>query len=175
MLQHSKKLILVLVSILALAGLTACGDDGLEPDTYAVTAVDYGFEGLPDKAAVGSTLTMTNASSMEVHELVAIRLPDDETRSGSELMALPMNELMAFAGGVETVIVAPPDTEGFAVEGTGELTQAGRYLILCGIPTGADPAEYMAAAQASQGGPVEVEGGAPHFVNGMWGEIEVVD
>ena len=88
----------MLVSIVAFAGLTACGDDGLEPDTYAVTAVDYGFEGLPDKAAVGSTLTMTNASSMEVHELVAIRLPDDETRSGSELMALPMNELMAFAG-----------------------------------------------------------------------------
>ncbi len=157
------------------AGLAACGDDGLEPKDFAIVATDYAFEGLPDEAAAGSTLTLSNESTAEVHELVAIRLPEDEERAADELVALPMPELMAFTAGLTGVTVAPPAADGFVVEGSGELTEPGRYLILCAIPTGVDPGEYLAAAQASQGGPPEIDGaGPPHFVQGMYAELTVV-
>ena len=172
--------------------LAACGDDGATDTTAApattagpattaaaaetitVTAVDYGFEGLPSTIVAGTTLTLANESSMELHEFVAIRLPDDETRSAEELLQLPPEELAAFFQFVSTVIITPPSApEGFAVEGDGTLTEPGRYLVICAIPTGADPDEYLAAAAESEGGPPQVDGGPPHFVNGMFAEVTV--
>jgi plastocyanin len=167
--------LVVLVGVgLALSGCG--GDDDLEPQAYELIATDYAFEGVPDEVAAGSTLTLTNESTQELHEVVAVRLPDDEQRSADELLSLPMEEMSALMSGVVTVVVAPPGADGYAVQGTGELSEPGRYLLLCSIPTGIDPAEYMAAAQASAGGPPEIEGaGPPHFVHGMYAEIVVED
>lgn len=182
--------------LLALAlALAACGDDDADTTTttaaptttttaapatspvaqpLVVTAIDYEFEGLPDVIPAGTTLSLENESTAELHELVAIRLPDDETRSAEELLQLPQEEMAAFFPLVETVIVTPPGApEGFTVEGTATLTEPGRYLFICAIPTGADPDEYMEAAAESEGGPPDVEGGPPHFVHGMYAEIMV--
>ena len=46
------------------------------------------------------------------------------------------------------------------------------YVILCAIPTGADVVEYLEAAATSEG-PPQVDGGPPHFTNGMFAEITV--
>jgi uncharacterized cupredoxin-like copper-binding protein len=177
----------IAVVALALVG-AACGDDtattttvatttttvAAAPETITVTAVDYGYEGLPSTVDAGTTFVLANESSMELHELVAVRLPDDETRSAEELLQLPPEELAAFFPFVETVIITPPSSpEGFAVEGNGQLTEPGRYLIICAIPTGADPNEYLEAAAESEGGPPEVDGGPPHFVAGMFAELTV--
>jgi hypothetical protein len=183
-----------MVAVLVVLGLVlvACGDDDAAPATTAsatttaaattaaasvepveVIALDYAFVGLPEKVKPGTTFVLKNESSQEVHELVAVRLPDDETRPVVELLQLPQEELEALFPLVETVIVAPPDQTGFPVEGTGTLTEPGRYAIICAIPTGADPDEFMAAAAESEGGPPEVAGGPPHFVNGMFGEVIV--
>ena len=143
------------------------------PATIEVTAVDYGYAGLPDAIAAGTKLTMVNASEMEAHELVAIRLPDDEERPIGELVKLPPEELAAFFPGLATVIIAGPGDEGIAVEGNGVLTEPGRYAVICVIPTGADPMEYLTAAAESEGGPPQVEGGPPHIVNGMYAEVVV--
>lgn len=143
------------------------------PETVTVTGLDYGYRGLPESTPVGTTLVFENESTMEVHELVAIRLPDDEARPVSELVQLPPDELAALFPGVETVLIAPPGEDGFAVEGTGELTEPGRYAIVCVIPTGADPGEYLEAAAESEGGPPDVAGGPPHIVNGMYAELTV--
>lgn len=96
---------------LALAGgLAACGDnkrDSIteateestiteapgEAGTVEVTAVDYGFEGLPDSVAAGTKLTLTNSPTAEIHELRAFLLPDGEERSAHELIVLPGSEL----------------------------------------------------------------------------------
>jgi hypothetical protein len=138
-----------------------------------VEAYDYKFEAIPAEFAAGTQLTLTNLSSSEVHEIVAFRLPDTETRSAAELVALPEAELGAlFGGGPATVIVAPPNAEGFAVVGDGVLSEPGRYLFVCTIPTGADPEEFLAAAQASEG-PPDVAGGPPHFTKGMFDEAVV--
>ena len=173
---------------LAVAGalFVACSDDE-EPEATAteeamaeavvVTAVDYGFEGLPESVKAGTKISLVNSSAAELHEFVAVLLPAGEERPAAELMALPEEELFALMGDGEpaSVILAAPGTGADAnivAVGDGTLTVAGRYLILCAIPVGADPAAYAAAAATSDG-PPEVEGGPPHFVQGMFGELTV--
>ncbi len=161
--------------------VAACGDDdgadvvGGPGETVTVSAIDFAYVDLPDTVKAGTAFVLDNESDVELHEFVAIRLPDDETRSVQELMSLPMEELAALFPHVVTVVIAPPGETGFPVEGTGVLEEPGRYAIICAIPTGADPAEYMAAAAAAEGGPPEVDGGPPHFVQGMFAEVTVVE
>lgn len=171
------------VSVAALAiVLSSCGGDeptaetattGTDSQTVMVTAIDYAFVGLPSRVKAGTTLTLHNDSDAEVHELVAIRLPDDERRPVADLVRLPPEELAELFPLVEAVLIAPPSEDGVAVEGTGTLTEPGRYAVICVIPTGADPEEYLAAAAEAEGGPPEVAGGPPHIAQGMFGEIVV--
>lgn len=143
-------------------------------DAVTVTAVDYAFEGLPASVDAGTQLALVNDSASEVHELVALRLADDEERSAEELVGLPPAELeAAMASPPAMVIVAPPGEDGFAAVGDGTLTEPGRYVVVCFIPTGADPEAYLEAAQASNGAPPSVAGGPPHVVSGMYGEVTV--
>ena len=157
----------------ALAVLAACGDD-VSGDT-TVTAVDYKFNNLPSAIKAGSTLTFKNDSTTELHELVVIRLKDEEKRSIKDLIALPESESeQAFAGEPAMVLLAPPGgAEVIKAVGDGTLTEKGRYAVICAIPTGASPAAYLAAAASSQGGPPNVPGGPPHLANGMYGQITV--
>ena len=172
-----KRTITLVASLLLLAA--ACGT--AEPETagpagdatVAVEAVDYGYVDLPEEVPAGTTIALRNTSEAEVHEFVAIRLPDDETRSVAELVQLPPEELAAFFPGLATVLVAPPGEDAIAVEGDGVLREPGRYAVICVIPTGADPDAYLAAAAASEGGPPDVPGGPPHLVNGMYAELTV--
>lgn len=164
--------------LLAPLAVTACGSDGndAEPapvEPVEITAIDYAFVGVPDEVPAGTELTLSNDSEVEVHELVAIRLPDDEDRSVAELVTLPPEELAAFFPAVDTVLIAPPMADGMAVEGTGVLTEPGRYALICVIPTGADPDDYLAAAAEAEGGPPQVDGGPPHIVEGMFAELTV--
>lgn len=160
-----------------LTGATVgCGDDGESstPDEpLTVTAIDYGYVGLPDEVPVGTEIALVNDSEVEVHEFVAVRLDDDETRPVEELVQLPPEELGALFAGVETVIIAPPGSDGVTVEGDGTLGSPGRYAVVCVIPTGADPDEYLAAAAKAEGGPPDVAGGPPHIVSGMFAELVV--
>ncbi|MHB1138471.1 MAG: hypothetical protein ACYC2O_05895 [Microthrixaceae bacterium] len=185
---------------IGLIGLSACGSDDAADTTTSTTEadagtsqavddvahghdddapnvsiglVDYSFEDVPRTVAAGTPLSITNSSTTELHELVAVRLPDDDTRTAEELVALPPAELGALIGaGPAAVIIAPPGEAGRPVVGDGTLSEPGRYLLLCSIPVGADPAEYLAAAQTSAG-PPQVAGGPPHFTVGMFAELEV--
>ncbi len=169
---------LALACALVLA-LVACGDDGGEAladeGTVAVVAVDYAFEGVPASVPVGTQLTLTNESDVELHEIVLVRIPDDEDRPVSELVTLPPEELMGLAvPNLVGVSLAPPSSEGMVVEGDLVVAEDGRYALLCVIPTGADPDEYLAAAQdPEREGPPQVDGGPPHIVHGMFAELTV--
>jgi hypothetical protein len=174
---------------LALSLLVAgCGDDdgdasttttdvaAQEPDGAAVSvdAVDYRYEGLPAELASGAALALHNGSAAEMHELVLLRLPDDETRSVDELLALPEGQLEAlFTGPPAAVLVAPPGADGVVALGDGTVGEPGRYLAMCYIPTGADPQAYLDALDANPGQPPVVEGGPPHFTAGMYQEVTV--
>lgn len=163
------------LAALALLG-TACSSDA---KNVTVTAKDYSFSNLPGSVKVGSTLTLTNASTKELHELVLMRLPDTEKRPVKDLVKLPEKDLDALFQGPPTMVLISPPGGGQEIKavGDGKLTQKGRYLVMCAIPTGADPAAYLKAAQAAsqnpQGGPPQVPGGPPHFTQGMFGEITV--
>jgi len=145
-------------------------DEAAAGETIVVTAVDWGFEGLPDEVPAGTRLSLANEGE-EPHELVAIRIPDEETRPVSEIVALPMDELGAIFGGEPepaTVILSAhgqTDTPG-AVVGDGTLTEPGRYAIVCFLPVGSDD-----SILESEGPP---EGDAPpHVSQGMFAELVV--
>ena len=154
----------------ALSTTTADASQNVE-----VRAVDYAFEGLAKTLPVGSRLTLVNKSSEELHELVAIKLPPTETRPAADLVKLPPEEQSSLSQGPPAmVLIAPPGgSPQISAVGDGTLAEKGRYLMICSIPTGADPEEYLAAAAKSQGGPPDVEGGPPHLVQGMFAEVSV--
>ncbi|MEO7573276.1 MAG: hypothetical protein ABIX10_12655, partial [Acidimicrobiales bacterium] len=176
--------------VLTLAGgIAACGSDDddatdtteaetttEQPDeaaTVEVTAVDYDFEGLPDSVEAGTKLSLTNTSDVELHELVAFALPDGETRSAEELFKLPESELGGlFAGEPAMVLLAPPSGgEQIPAVGDGTLSEPGQYVLFCSVPQGADPEEFLNAPPTD--GPPDVEGGPPHFVQGMYADLTV--
>ncbi|MFP5487404.1 MAG: hypothetical protein ACLGHQ_03760, partial [Acidimicrobiia bacterium] len=161
--------------------LAACGDDGDDvasaeaaPITDGVLEVvmdDFHYGDLPSAVPAGTRISVSNGSDTELHEFVAFRLPDDEERSAEDIVA---GDLGALLGGSEptAVLLAPPGGEQIAAVGDGTLDEPGRYLIVCVIPTGADPDEYLAAAATSDG-PPDVAGGPPHIANGMFAELTV--
>jgi hypothetical protein len=174
-----------LAVLVAATTLAACGDDdgtpvGAPSDQGApplvnVVAVDFEFRDLPERVAAGTRFTLANQAPTELHEIVAVRLPDDEERPVAELLGLPPEELEAMmaSGEPDLVILAPPGGDAVVAVGDGTLTEPGRYAFLCFIPTGVDPGAYLAAAAASEGGPPQLEGGPPHVVHGMFAEVVV--
>ncbi|MFP5488731.1 MAG: hypothetical protein ACLGHQ_10550, partial [Acidimicrobiia bacterium] len=166
------------MSIAALAAgcavtLAACGDDaGAAADgVFEVTMADFHYGDLPDEVPAGTRLEIENTSATELHELVAFRLADDDDRTVEEILDGDLAGLLSTAPPA-TVLLAAPGGEQIAAVGDGTLTEPGRYLLLCAIPTGADPDEYLAAAATSDG-PPQVDGGPPHFVHGMADELVV--
>lgn len=199
---HRRLLAIVALVLAGTVALAACGDDDDTPDAGAavddpaggdddtsttteadadadvvtIRAVDYAFEGVPTSVPAGTRLALENASSAELHEVVAVRVPDGETRSAEALLALPPEQMFAALGGEPATVLLQPPGGGPVIPavGDGTLSEPGRYVLLCSIPTGADPEEYLAAAAESEGGPPQgVAGGPPHLVNGMWSELEV--
>lgn len=159
------------LATLPIAGLSACGDDG-EPDTLAVTMADFHYGDLPETVEAGTTIEVGNTSEGELHEFVAFRLDDGDERPADEIMSGDVESLLG-SKDPTMVLLAPPDSdEQIVAVGEPEFAEAGRYLILCAIPTGADPDEYLTAAATSEG-PPQVDGGPPHFVHGMYAVIDV--
>jgi uncharacterized cupredoxin-like copper-binding protein len=147
-------------------------DGGQEPAAIEIDAVDYAFEGLPATVEAGTTFRLHNHSSAELHEMVAFHLPAGEDRSLEELLALDQAELEGIVGAPRAVVVARPGEEGFVALGEATFGEPGRYLVLCAIPLGADPEEYLAAAEAAGGQPTGFDG-PPHFTAGMVAEVVV--
>lgn len=162
-------------AVAALAVLAAACGGG--DDTKTVTAADYSFQDLPKEVDAGTTLKLENSSTKELHEMVVIRIPDTERRPVSELVALPESQQEAIFGSAEPAMVLLAQPNGGEVVnavGDGKLTEKGRYAVVCFIPTGVDPAAYLAASEAATSGPPDIpNAGPPHVVQGMYGEITV--
>ncbi len=146
-------------------------DDGAAD--IEVELVDFAYVGLPDSVPAGTRLSVINTAEAELHELVAFRLPDDEERAVSELIQLPPEEVGPVIGEPTAVLLAAPGGPQISAVGDGTFDEPGRYAILCFIPTGVEPEVYLEAAAATESGPPQVEGGPPHFVQGMYAELIV--
>ena len=157
--------------------VASCGSDGddeaaaVDDGVLGVVMDDFHYGDLPDTVPVGTRIEVRNESRSEIHEFVALRLPDDDERPVDEIVADDLATLLA-GGPPATVLLAPPGGEQIAAVGDGTLDAPGRYLIVCVIPTGADPDAYLTAAATSDG-PPQVDGGAPHVANGMYAELIV--
>ena len=170
---------LTIAAALATLLLHGCAEDAPEPAAAAapdgaveVGLVDFAFVGLPATIPAGTTLEVRNDAEEELHELVAFPLPDDEERTVEELTELSPAELEAALGHPVAVLLAEPGGPQIEAVGDGTLTDPGRYAVFCFIPTGVEPAVYLAAAAESDGAP-QVDGGPPHFTAGMFAELVV--
>lgn len=167
----------LVTALAAVPLLAACagGSGGPVSGTIPITAQDYNFEGIPELVAPGGELTFTNASEVEFHEMVVMRIVEGETRTLEELLELPEEEsenLAEFQG----VLVAFPGEDGINPEGgpaSITVTEPGRYGVFCFIPQGADPEAVRTAMTAAEGEEPELDGGPPHFTLGMVAEFQV--
>lgn len=153
---------------------TTSEEGAAEGETVEITAVDYAFDGVPETVSAGTELTLTNASDEELHEMVVFRVDDDQDMSMDEIIQMaaeesdgPPPEWLTFSG----VAVAMPGEDGFAPEGPVVLDEPGRYLLLCFIPTGADPAAFEEAMASGEEPPADA--GPPHVAEGMAAELTV--
>lgn len=155
------------------AAATLPGTDDATDDPVEISLVDFAFVGLPDAVPAGTRLSVRNDAEAELHEIVAFRLADDEDRTVDELAELSPSELGAALGEPATVLLATPGGPQIDAVGDGTLAEPGRYALMCFIPTGVEPQVYLDAAAATEEGPPQVEGGPPHFVQGMRAELTV--
>jgi hypothetical protein len=116
----------------------------------SITAVDYGFEGVPDELDAGlASFRFTNEGAEE-HEMVVFRPAEGTTESLDELLALPPEESMAKVEMAGVTFAGPGESSYLAAD-----LQPGTYFLVCFIPVG--------------GG----EEGEPHFMHGMKAELSV--
>lgn len=161
--------------------LGACGGDDSstvttppsDPAPLQVTLSDFSFGELPDEVPAGTRLEVDNVAATELHELVAVRLPDGEDRPLEAIVGGDLQQL--FTGGPPAVVMlAPPgDAEVIVPVGDPTLREPGRYLLVCMIPTGVDVAAFMEALAEGGEGPPDVPGGPPHIAHGMFAELTV--
>ena len=144
-------------------------------EVVEITAVDYAFEDVPETVPAGTELTLVNEAEGEVHEMIVYRVDDAQTMTLEEIVQGaaeddgPAPEWLTFAG----MDVALPGESGLAPEGPLVLDEPGRYLLLCFIPTGADPAAFEEAITSEATAPPQVDGGPPHVAQGMAAELRV--
>ena len=172
----------LLIGLLA----AACGGNADADDagtaagaSVEVRGVDYAFDDVPAEVERGTSLTFTNASDVEVHEMLVLRVDDGETRPLQELLELPDDEAQQVTEYVGMRVALPGegglDPENPGASGGVTLTEPGRYLLLCFIPEGADVQAYRDALEGKSDGPPQVEGGPPHAAMGMASEVTVTE
>lgn len=122
-----------------------------------VVAVDYAFDADLDGIAPGTVAFDFSNEGTELHEMALIRINDDAPESVDELLALPEEEAES-----KTTFMGV----SFAEPGGGDTMyadlDAGRYAVICFIPTGSTSMEEAETAD-----------GPPHFTQGMVREFTV--
>jgi uncharacterized cupredoxin-like copper-binding protein len=133
----------------------AWAGENCDVETIDATAVDYGFEGVPDELSTGYHVVTFSNEGQEQHEMFALRFNEGTTESIDELFELSEDEAFSKITPVNAAFASPGGSETVSWN----LTEPGRYAIVCFIPVG------------SVG---ETEGdGPPHFTEGMIHEFTV--
>lgn len=152
-----------------------CGPDGpgvteedLPPapegdaEVVQVTAVDYAFQGVDDTYAAGQYGFEFRNDGDELHEMVVFRIDEEEQRPVEELLQLPQEEAQGLVEQVTGSFACPGEEAPRAV--AADLTEPGRYAMVCFVPTG-----FTAEVED----PATLEDAEPHFAQGMYTEFTV--
>jgi len=131
---------------------TECGFESVE-----VTAVDYAFDADLDSLEAGQVAFGFANEGTELHEMALIRVNDDTTESIEELLELPEEQADTKVTFLGVSFAAPGGEDVMYAD-----LDAGRYVMICFIPTGSTSMEDAETAD-----------GQPHFTNGMLREFTI--
>lgn len=133
-------------------------------ETFTVSAIDYAYEGVPERVKSGTVAIEFQNDGTEFHEILLMRRNEGVTEGFAELLGLPEEEAMTKVTMVGAEFAEPGGSGTTFVR-----LDPGAYAILCFIPVGATP-ENLPALESG-----EFEGGPPHFTLGMLAELTVED
>ncbi|HSP02135.1 MAG TPA: hypothetical protein VLR27_01450 [Acidimicrobiales bacterium] len=126
-------------------------------EVIAVTAIDYGYEGIDAELSVGVYGVDFSNEGDEFHEMIVLRKGDDTTESFEDILALDEEAAMALVQEIGATFAPPGGESG----GLFDMSEPGEYAAICFIPVGSTP-----DAEAESEGP-------PHFTQGMIAEFTV--
>jgi hypothetical protein len=138
------------------APLDAYGLQNCAYKSISTSAIDYEFDNLVSTAQAGKTTITLKNEGKEFHEIVLLRINDGVTDSVDAIMALPEEQLFSRVTPAFVTVVPP----GMSGTGFTDL-KAGKYIVLCFIPKGAEPGKEPA------------HDAKPHFLEGMLEELTV--
>ncbi len=133
----------------------AWAGDHCAVEELGVTAVDYDFDGAPDDLSTGYHVVEFSNDGQEQHEMFALRFNEGTTETIDELFELPEDEAFSKITPVNATFAPPGGSDTVSWN----LSEPGRYAIVCFIPTGS-----VGAAEGD---------GPPHFTQGMVHEFTV--
>ena len=154
------------------------------PRTIEIEAFDYGYSGFDTDFKVGDILELFNRSEVEFHNLVLIRLDDDDIRTVGEIAEMApegsknhRSRGVQFIGAGRTVVAigqmdAAPGED--ALNGRIRLQRSGRYIALDTVAQGADPLTVRGAVDTSAPSYL-VAGGPLGYQHGMIIEFIVTE
>jgi uncharacterized cupredoxin-like copper-binding protein len=137
---------------------TAIVDAAIEScavDVVDATAVDYGYEGVPDEVAAGRVGFRLVNEGADVHEAVILRRAEGDTTAALDIAAMSEEEQAELVEFVGVAFVAPGSEGAVLLD-----LSPGEYIVICNLPIG------MTEVDA------EVDG-APHHSVGMVAEFSV--
>ena len=155
------------------------------PRTIEIEAFDYGYSGFDTDFKVGDILELFNRSEVEFHNLVVIRLDDDDIRTVGEIAEIApegsknpgSHGVVEFVGAGRTLVSigqmdAAPGED--ALNGRIRLQRSGRYIALDTVAQGADPLTVRGAVDTSAPSYL-VAGGPLGYQHGMIIEFIVTE
>jgi hypothetical protein len=141
-----------------------------------IEAFDYGYSGFDVEIVAGDAIELFNRSEVEFHNLVVIRLDDDDSRTVGEIAEIApegsknpgSHGVVEFVGAGRTLVSigqmdAAPGED--ALNGRIRLQRSGRYMALDTVAKGADPltvrkfVDTRAATFLVAGGPLGYQHG----------------
>ena len=123
--------------------------------TLDVTAIDYEYEGVPEKMEAGPTVVvLSNEAEAEPHEMGLVKLKEGVDIPLEEILSMPEEESGELIESFSGAFAAAGTVSGTTVE-----LNPGRWVYACFIPVG--------STGESEGS------GPPHFTEGMSGELAV--
>ncbi|MDQ4149819.1 MAG: hypothetical protein M3164_07525 [Actinomycetota bacterium] len=147
-----------------------------------VTAVEYGYGGVPKTLPPGPTSFQFENKGKERHEMVVFRKNDGVKESFDQLLTMPEQEAQGKVTFVAETEAMPGQSGAYTVA---ELTP-GSYVMVCLVPVGSTPEAIRRATEegipighnptdvkAAQDAGKPIEWPPPHLVRGMRAEFTV--
>ncbi len=130
-------------------------EDNCDVVSIDVSAKEFEYDGIPDTLSTGYTVVNFANVGNEMHEMFAFRFNDGVDETLDEIVALPEDEVFSKITPMNATFAMP----GGSDTGSWNLSEPGRYVVVCFIPLGT-------TANNEGDGP-------PHFTQGMFHEFTV--